>query len=84
MTSGILSVMRGKTRPAWSVDGRLRTRHLFIFIHNGGAYDSGRCEIYMGRPLSQELKVQNMPPQRNINSTRLRADKKKKMRLANN
>ena len=26
--------------------------------------------------VSRELKVQNMPPQRNINSTRLRADKK--------
>ena len=55
MASGILSVMRGKTRPAWSVDGRLRTRHLLIFIHNGGPYDSGRCEIYMSRLLlSQE------------------------------
>ena len=54
MTSGILSVMRGKTRPPWSVDGHLRTRHLFIFIHNGGPCDPGRCEIYMGRPLSQE------------------------------
>ena len=27
--------------------------------------------------VNRELKVQNMPPQRNINSTRLRADKKK-------
>ena len=26
--------------------------------------------------VNRELKVQNMPPQRNINSTRLRADKK--------
>jgi len=34
--------------------GRLRTHHLFIFIHNDGPYDSGRCEIYMGRPLSEE------------------------------
>ena len=33
--------------------------------------------------VNRELKVQNMPPQRNINSTRLRADKKT-MRLANN
>ena len=113
------------------VGGRLRTRHLFILIHNGGEglKHSGRCEIYVGRPLSQEehsdssaksskhaasakhqlyplksgsksneagkqlksedvlkstwadhcrkknrvnrvLKVQNIPPQRNINSTR--------------
>ena len=38
------------------VGGRLRTRHLFILIHNGGEglKHSGRCEIYVGRPLSQE------------------------------
>ena len=38
------------------VDGRLRTRHLFILIHNGGEglKHTGRCEIYVGRPLSQE------------------------------
>ena len=33
--------------------------------------------------VNRELKVHNMPPQRNINSTRLRADKKT-LRLANN
>ena len=28
------------------VDGRLRTRHLFILMHNGGeSKRSGRCEI---------------------------------------
>ena len=37
------------------VDGRLRTRHLFILMHNGGeSKRSGRCEINMGRPLLQE------------------------------
>ena len=47
------SVMRGETRPPWSVDSRLRTHHISIFIH-GGPYDSVRCEIYMDRPLSEE------------------------------
>ena len=37
------------------VDGRLRIRHLFILMHNGGeSKRSGRCEINMGRPLLQE------------------------------
>ena len=37
------------------VDGRLRTRHLFILMHDGRESKcSGRCEINMGRPLLQE------------------------------
>ena len=37
------------------VDGRLRTRHLFILMHNcGESKRSERCEINMGRPLLQE------------------------------
>ena len=37
------------------VDGRLRTRHLFILMHDGGeSKRSGRCEINMSRPLLQD------------------------------
>ena len=37
------------------VDGRLRTRYLFILMHDGGeSKRSGSCEINMGRPLLQE------------------------------
>ena len=76
------SVMRGETRPPWSVDSRLRTHHLSIFLHNGGPYGSVVKSTWADHcrkknRVNRELKVQNMPPQRNINSTRLQADKKK-------